>query len=129
MSKVTVREANKEDIAAFATPAGVAAPTLRGWVGEVDGKPIGLGGFANCLGRWIGFVDITEEGRDLLKKNVYVRAAFVGAAVKALREARRMGIRYLYADADMRFPRADELLEKLGFHVDPRSGKLYRWTP
>jgi GNAT superfamily N-acetyltransferase len=129
MSKVTVREAIKNDIVGFSTPAGVAAPTLRGWVGEIDGKPVALGGFALAMGRWIGFVDVTEEGRDLLKKNMYVRAAFVGTAVKALREARRMGVRYIYADADMRFPRADELLEKLGFHVDPRTESLYRWTP
>lgn len=129
MSKVTVREANKDDILAFALPANVAAPTLRGWVGEVDGKRVALGGFALARGRWIGFVDVTEEGRGLLKNNMYVRAAFVGTAIKGLREARKMGIRYLYADADMRFPRADELLEKLGFHIDPRTNVLYRWTP
>ena len=102
---------------------------MRGWVGEVDGKAVALGGFALVKGRWVGFIDITEEGRELLKKNMYVRAALIRAAVTGLREARRMGVRFVYADADMRFPRADEMLEKLGFHVDPRSQVLYRWTP
>lgn len=127
MSKVVIREATKEDIIAFARDS--MAPTLRGWVGEVDGEVIALGGFALALGRWVGFLDVTEEGRSLLKKNMYVRAAMIRAAVTALREARKMGIRYLYARADMNYPRADEMLEKLGFHIDPRTDELHRWTP
>ncbi len=127
LSVVTVRPATREDIATFAKD--MEAPTLRGWVGEVDGKSMALGGFACAKGRWIGFLDVTEEGRGLLKKNMYVRAALIRAAVTALREARKQGIRFLYAKADMNYPRADEMLEKLGFHIDPRSQTLYRWTP
>lgn len=127
MSKVTSREANREDIAKFAK--GNAAPTLRGWIGEIDGKPVALGGLALAHGRWIFFLDVTEEGRDFLKKNMYVRVAMLRAAVMIMREARAQGIRFVYAKADMAYPRSDELLEKLGFHLDPRTQELYRWTP
>lgn len=129
MARVITRPATRDDIAAFALPAGVITPTVKGWVGEVDGKAVALGGFALVKGRWIGFMDVTEEGRGLLAKNMYVRAALLRTAVTALREARKVGIRFIYAEADMRFPRADELLEKIGFHIDPRSEYLYRWTP
>src|SRR5574342_1041077 len=109
MSQIVVRSATHEDIALFATPSGMAAPTIRAWVGDLDGKPVAIGGMAVVKGRWCGFIDVTEEGRSLLKNNVYVRAAFVGTAVKGLREARRMGVRFIYAEADMNYPRADEL--------------------
>jgi hypothetical protein len=59
---------------------------------------------------------------------MYVRAAFLRAAVESLREAKRAGLRFVYAKADMDQNRADELLMKLGFDQDPRTGYLYRWS-
>jgi hypothetical protein len=128
MNKVVVREASKEDIAAFAAPAGVVAPTIKGWVGEVDGERVALGGFALAHGRWVAFLDVTEEGRELLKTSMHIRKALISTARMAMREARKQGIRFAYAGADMRFPLADKMLERIGFHLDPMADR-YRWTP
>ena len=125
-SPVTVRPATAEDIARFAERANT--PTLKGWVAEVEGEAVALGGLAMVKGRWFAFLDITEHGRGLLKKNVYVRAAMVRGAVTALREAKRMGLRFVYAEADARLPNAEELLSRLGFDLDPRTDHLYRWS-
>ena len=127
--KVTVRDANQQDIAAFATPAGVVAPTIKGWVGEVDGERVALGGFALVGGRHIAFLDVTEEGRALLKSSLHVRKALISTARMAMREARKQGIRFAYAEAEMRFPLADKMLERIGFQPDHRSANLYRWKP
>jgi hypothetical protein len=128
--KVIRRPATREDIRAFAEATDTpTTPTAKAWVGEIDGKVVALGGFARGAdGRYIGFVDVTPEGRELLKKNMYVRAAFLRAAVESLREAKRAGLRFVYAKADMDQNRADELLMKLGFDQDPRTGYLYRWS-
>lgn len=129
--KVIRRPATREDIQAFAKATDTpVTPTVKAWVGEIDGKMVALGGFGRGEdGRWIGFVDILPWGRDLLEKNLYVRAAFVRATVEALREAKQEGhIRFVYAKADMEQKRADELLLKIGFVEDPRSGYLYRWS-
>ena len=128
--RVIRRPATREDIEAFARSTDTPlTPTAKAWVGEFDGKVVALGGFARGAdGRWIGFIDVTPEGRAMLEKNMYVRAHFFRVAVEALREARAANIRYVYAKADMDQKRADELLLKLGFHPDPRSGYLYRWS-
>lgn len=128
--KVIRRPATRQDIEAFARATDTpVTPTAKAWVGEVDGKVVALGGFARGAdGRWIGFVDITKEGRELLEKNMYVRAALIRAAVEGLREARKAGFRFVYAKADMDQKRADELLMKLGFGPDPRTGYLFRWS-
>jgi hypothetical protein len=127
--KVTVREANSQDIAAFAIPAGVVAPTIKGWVGEVDGERVALGGFAVVAGRHIAFLDVTDEGRQLLKTSLQVRKALISTARMAMHEARKHGIRFCYAEAEMRFPLADKMLERIGFKPDHRSENLYRWKP
>ena len=124
------RPATREDIEAFARETDTEVwPTAKAWVGELDGEIVALGGFALVQGRWIGFVDVTEAGRKLLESNMYVRASFVRAAVEGLREAKRMGVAFVYARADTKHKRAEELLQKLGFQIDPRSGKDFRWSP
>lgn len=105
------------------------APTLRGWVGEIDGKAVALGGLANTGGRWIAFMDVTEEGRALLKSSLQVRKALIRTARMVMDEARKQGIRFAYAEAEMRFPLADKMLERIGFQPDPRAENLYRWKP
>jgi hypothetical protein len=127
MIQVAVREATREDIATFAR--GLKAPTLRGWVGEIDGKAVALGGLANMGGRWIAFLDVTDEGRDLLKAHMSVRKALIRTARMVMDEARKQGIRFCYSEAEMRFPLADKMLERIGFQPDPRAPDLYRWKP
>jgi hypothetical protein len=127
MIHVAVRPANKQDIATFAR--GLKAPTLRGWVGEIDGKALALGGLANMGGRWIAFLDVTEEGRELLKAHMSVRKALIRTARMVMDEARKQGVRFCYSEAEMRFPLADKMLERIGFKPDPRSENFYRWKP
>jgi hypothetical protein len=126
MHKVTVREASSSDIATFA--GTMKSPTLRGWVGEVDGKAIALGGLARVQGRWVAFLDVTDEGRDYLKSSFAVRKALIRTARMIMLEARKQGIRFAFADADMRFPLADKMLERIGFTMDHGSD-VYRWKP
>jgi len=104
-------------------------PTVKALIGEIDGEAIALGGFAIMKGRHIGFIDITEKGREYLEKSLMVRAALIRVMVESLREAKAAGVRYIYAEADTQFPKARELIERMGFHLDPRSQHLYRWTP
>ena len=108
---VVSRPATREDILAFSSV--VKWPTAKAWVGEIDGDVVALGGFALLKGRWVGFLDVTEIGRDYLKKSLGVRAALIRVVVEGLRDARAMGVRYIYAEADTQFPGACELLELL----------------
>ena len=127
--RVLVRPATPEDIASTALAYNMRSiPTMKAWVGEVDGVRVGVGGIWLLAGRWILFIDITAHGRALLGKNLYVRAALVRAAVTALREAKRIGIRFVYASAEQPYPRSEDLLLKLGFAVDHRAPGWYRWS-
>lgn len=123
--QVVSRPATREDILAFSSV--VKWPTAKAWIGEIDGEAVALGGLALLKGRWIGFIDVTEKGREYLTKSLGVRAAMIRAMMEGMREAKRMGIRYVYAEADTQFPKARELIERMGFHVDPRSPALHRW--
>jgi hypothetical protein len=125
--KITVRDANQQDIAAFAKD--MTSPTLRGWVGEVDGKVMALGGLAIVGGRHIAFLDVTDEGRNLLKSSLHVRKALIRTARMVMEDARNRGVRFAFAEAEMKYQLADKMLEHLGFKPDPRAPDLYRWTP
>lgn len=127
MIQVTVREATRKDIATFA--GGLKAPTLRGWVGEIDGKAMALGGLAFSGGRWIAFLDVTDEGRNLLKSSLHVRKALIRTARMVMEDARDRGVRFAFAEAEMKYALADKMLERLGFKPDPRAPELYRWKP
>lgn len=113
-----VRPATRDDIEAFSDLPD--KPTLRAWAGEVDGKIVALGGFAFSHGRWFGFVDLTDEAR----KHKFTIAR---AAKMVLSEAKRQGIKFIYAEADPNEPGARRWLASLGFTVDPRTLYLYRW--
>jgi hypothetical protein len=127
MTQVTVRPAHKEDITTFA--GELKAPTLRGWVGEVDGKVMALGGLAIVGGRHIAFLDVTDEGRNLLKSSLHVRKALIRTARMVMEDARNRGVRFAFAEAEMKYQLADKMLEHLGFKPDPRAPDLYRWKP
>jgi hypothetical protein len=125
--QVVSRPATREDILAFSSV--VKWPTAKAWIGEIDGEVVALGGFAIIRGRHIGFLDVTEKGREYLEKSLMVKAAMIRVMVEGLREAKAAGVRYIYAEADTQFPKARELIERMGFHIDPRSQVLHRWTP
>ena len=119
MSKVTVRQATREDIAAFSDM--VNKPTVRAWCAECEGEIIALAGFALFGGRWYAFADLPEKIRP--RKMLIMRAAKMIMA-----EARKQGIRFIYAEADMNEPNAVAWLASLGFQADTRSERLYRWS-
>lgn len=115
---ITVRPATAEDIAAFSDLAN--KPTVRAWIGELDGTIIALGGIALVKGRWIAFVDLTEAARPY-------KMTIARTAIRFLEQARRDGIKFIYADMDANEPSAPRWLASLGFTLDPRSQHLYRW--
>lgn len=114
---VIVRRAARADIEAFAGDG--ERPTMKAWVGEIDGRIIGLGGLAYRHGRWIAFCELSEEARP--HKRAIVRAG--RAAIDA---ARRAGHTYIYAEADQSEKMAKRWLASLGFRADPKTG-LFRW--
>jgi N-acetylglutamate synthase-like GNAT family acetyltransferase len=115
---VTVRRATREDIEAFSDMEN--KPTVRAYVGEVDGAIIALGGLAFSGGRWIAFCDLTEKAR-----TYKMTIARMGKRIIA--DAREMGLRFVYASADPNEPSAIRWLTSLGFEPDPRAPTLYRW--
>lgn len=123
--QVVSRPATREDLESFSNV--VRWPTAKAWIGTIDGEVIALGGLALIKGRWVGFLDVTEAGREYLQKSLMVKAALIRVIVEGLREARVKGVRYIYTEADTQFTGARELLERMGFNLDPRSGCLYRW--
>jgi hypothetical protein len=114
----TVRPALREDIDAFSDLRN--KPTVRAWVGELDGQLIAMAGFAHQGGRWVAFCDLTEAARPH-------KMTIMRTAKKIMGEAKSMGIRYLYAEASPDEPGAVRWMASLGFKLDPRSAYLYRW--
>lgn len=119
MSKVIVRRATREDIAAFSELE--KNPTTLAWCADRDGEIIALAGFALFGGRWHAFADLPKEIRP--HKMLIMRAAKMIMA-----EARARGIKFIYAEASPEEPKATAWLTSLGFEPDPRSERLYRWS-
>jgi N-acetylglutamate synthase-like GNAT family acetyltransferase len=115
---VKIRPATKEDIESFADLP--VSPSMKAWAAEIDGRVAGLAGFAFAKGRWIAFCDLTQEARAH-------KTAIGRATVRAFREARAQGIKFIYAQLDEDEPTAHRWLTSLGFELDPRSAYLYRW--
>jgi len=119
-----VRPATRRDIDAFCWATGsdrAGNPSVRAWAGETEGRIVAIGGIGLARGRWFGFIDVTEEGRRY-------RVTLARAMKAFLQEARRDGIRYIYAEAAPEEKGAARRLKKLGFIVDPRSQMFYRWS-
>ena len=114
-----VRPATREDIKQFSGFSFPNTPTIKAWVGEVDGKVEGISGFALSHGRWYIFCDLNEKAKPY-------KMTIAKNAHRVMKEAREMGIRYIYAQIDEDEPRAIAWLGTLGFEPDPRSS-LYRW--
>ncbi|MFW6028603.1 MAG: hypothetical protein ACOC9Q_03680 [bacterium] len=115
--KLIVRPATREDIEAFSEEAG--KPTIRAWVGDLDGEIVAIGGFARIRGRWFGFCDLTDDARPY-------KMTLMRAAHRAMKAAREQGIRFIYADADRSEPRAMHWLHSLGFEPLANSS-IHRW--
>lgn len=119
-----IRRATAEDILAWCEMVGAdpsGKPSAKAWVGEVDGRLIGLGGLALFHGRWFAFLDLTEEARTH-------KIALMRLAIRIIDEARGSGIQFIYADRDQTEPKAEAWLKRLGFEIDPRSQHYYRWS-
>ena len=113
-----VRPATRADIEAFSDMPN--KPTILAWAGEVDGEIIALGGIAFSNGRWFGFCDLKDEAR---KYKMTIMRTTKGV----FEEARRQGIRYVYAEADSNEPKAERWLASLGFELNPKTS-VYRWS-
>jgi hypothetical protein len=120
MDKLVVRKATREDIQAFSNVTDF--PTVKGVVGELNGKIIGFGGLARHRGRWYAFCDLIPEARKF-------KITIARAAIRVFEEARRDGVKFVYAEMDQNEPTAPAWLARLGFHLDPRSSYLFRWRP
>ena len=120
MPKVIIRPATRADIEAFSDLPN--KPTVRAYVGEVDGKIVGMGGLARNKGRWIAFCDLTPEAREY-------KVTIVKTAKRIMEDAKKAGHRFVYAQPDLNEPNAVRWLTSLGFEPDQRSGGiLYRWS-
>jgi hypothetical protein len=116
-SCIVVRPATRTDIKAFYPDGGTS--TVKAWVGEVGGRIVGIGGLAFAKGRWVAFLDLTEEARPY-------KISIVRAARAAMSETAKSGHRVIHAGADIREPAAKRFLTSLGFEPDMRTG-LFRW--
>ncbi len=95
-------------------------PSVIGWVGEIDGKVVAFGGLARVSGYWVAFCDLTDEAKPFKYK-------IARTALRVLADARKRGIKYVYANIDTELEGSQKWAESLGFELDPRSLKLFRW--
>lgn len=114
-----VRPATREDIDRFSDMSG--KPTIKAFVGEVDGEIVALGGLAFAKGRWFAFCDLLDGARAH-------KMSIARTAKRVFAEAKAQGIKYVYAEADPNEPGAVRWLTSLGFEPDPRTVYLYRWS-
>jgi len=114
----TVRPATTEDLEAYFP--GAVKPTVRAWVGELDGKLIGIGGYAFAQGRWIAFCDLTKDARKY-------KFQIARTAKMIMGEAKKQGLKYVYVDINKEESGAEKWLKSLGFSLDPKTLYLYRW--
>lgn len=113
-----VRRATREDIEAYSElPSN---PTTLAWVGEIDGRIVGLAGLARVNGRWMAFCDLEDEARPF-------KTTIARQAIRIFREAREKGIRYIYAEANPNELGAVKWITSLGFEPDKRTPQYYRW--
>lgn len=96
-------------------------PTVRAWVGIVQGKIVAVAGIAFVSGRWFAFCDLLEEAREF-------KMTIMRWAKRIMRKIKEMGVRYVYAMADPDEPGSIKWLESLGFDLSPKSMRLYRWS-
>ena len=113
-----IREATLDDVRAVSGFEHV--PSVKAWAGEVDGRVVGVAGFAFYKGRWIGFCDLLPEARKY-------KMTLARGAIRAMKSAKESGIRFVYAEASTDEPGAVRWMTSLGFEKDPRKPAIYRW--
>lgn len=107
MKRPEIRPATKEDIAQFIDeplPYRVTAYTV-----ELDGKVLGVGGFAYQPKDVIAAFVLKAPGAEQYRVSLH------RAGLMAMREARRLGFRRVVALAEKTNPAAERWLERLGF--------------
>ena len=118
--KVICGRATEADIKEYLGHRAENMPSMVAWCGKVDGKVIGDGGYFRQFGRWHAF---SNFDRSALKYKFEIAYW----AARALKHAQATGIRYLYAELDTTHPGASLWMQRLGFHLDPRTMYLFRW--
>ena len=114
---LVIRPATKADLDTFY--AGQPRPTISAYVGDLDGKIVGIGGLAYVYGRVNIFCDLTKDARRF-------KIAMHRIGLMLMQQAMADGHRFVYADADMNEPTSDRWLRRLGFaHM---GGNFYRWA-
>lgn len=114
---LTVRKATRADIETFAGRRN--NETIRAFVGDLDGKIIGIGGLAVVKGRYYAFCDLEPEMRSY-------KMHIMRTAMKVFANARRAGVRFVFAEADTKEPKSVAWLTRLGFEPDSRAEHLYK---
>jgi len=122
--KPIVRPATAEDLETYYP--GTVRPTIKAWLGEVDGEVIAIGGFAFSQGRWFGFFDIKPDVRETLRTSFAYKKTLVRAAKMIMGEAKRQGIKYIYAEVSKTEHGAGKWLGSLGFLPVPNTA-IHRW--
>jgi len=119
--KMVVTRATKQDCCDYFGAKLETIPSIIAWAGKVEGKTLIIGGFWCMQGRWAAFVDMKN------KSALRYRWELAYWARRSLQHAQKSGIRYIYADLDSTHPGASAWLQRLGFHLDPRTLYYFRW--
>ncbi len=116
------REASKEDIEQYFP--GVPKPTMRAWVGEIDGEMVAIGGWAFDGSRWYAFFDMSDKLEKMAKNNFGLKMMIAKTAKQIIMEADKQGILALYVMIDTEKQNAKRWLINLGF--EKMSSRIYR---
>jgi hypothetical protein len=120
---ITVRPATESDLLTFfgTMPPELEITRVLAWVGEEDGKIVGIGGVRyHADGGVTGFVNATPDCR--AHPVVMHRTA-----LRFLAHWREAGHRTLRATIDSRIPRADVWARRLGFVPLDDEGGVWAW--
>jgi hypothetical protein len=116
MNALEVRPATLDDVRYY-FPDNLM-PTFKAWAGVLNGKVVGIGGYAFKDGRWVAFCDMKAEAMKFKRK-------IVEAGKTAMRAADEQNIT-LFAWADTGIPGSSNWLRHLGF---VETGPLHRRVP
>lgn len=119
MSKVTVRPATPADFAAMGIDK--IYWRSRAMAGEIDGKVIGVGGFAYLqCGTVAAFGAFTDEARK-------AKVALHKAGLRLMQQVRDAKLKRVVALADCNIEAAERWLRRLGFRPVISHGGMTAW--
>lgn len=95
--------------------------TVRAWVAELDGEPIGIAGYYLIAGRAMVFSDMRDEMKRFPVLIMKLAIEFMGSIQST-------GLP-LVCTASTKIPNAEKFLQRLGWlHVGPsEAGEVYTW--